>query len=90
MKIKRGDIYQIKLYLEPKKISDHNRRDNGTLSFTGVELIDAIVSVGMPGHEIGAVNTGHRQGDDGPDAEMARGQRRVFAAGALTIVFASH
>ena len=48
MKIKRGDIYQIKLYLEPKKISDHNRRDNGTLSFTGVELIDAIVSVGMP------------------------------------------
>lgn len=44
MKIKRGDIYQIKLYLEPKKISDHNRRDNGTLSFTGVELIDAIVS----------------------------------------------
>ena len=48
MKIKRGDIYQIKLYLEPKKISDHNSRDNGTLSFTGVELIDAIVSVGMP------------------------------------------
>ena len=48
MKIKRGDIYQIKLYLEPKKISNHNRRDNGTLSFTGVELIDAIVSVGMP------------------------------------------
>ena len=48
MKIKRGDIYQIKLYLEPEKISDHNRRDNGTLSFTGVELIDAIVSVGMP------------------------------------------
>ena len=27
MKIKRGDIYQIKLYLEPEKISDHNRRD---------------------------------------------------------------
>ena len=48
MKIKRGDIYQIKLYLEPEKISDHNRRDNGTLSFTGAELIDAIVSVGMP------------------------------------------
>ena len=48
MKINRGDIYQIKLYLEPEKISDHNRRDNGTLSFTGVELIDAIVSVGMP------------------------------------------
>ena len=48
MKIKRRDTYQIKLYLEPGKISDHNRRDNGTLSFTGVELIDAIVSVGMP------------------------------------------
>ena len=36
MKIKRGDTYQIKLYLEPGKISDHNRRDNGTLKFTGV------------------------------------------------------
>ena len=31
MKINRGDIYQIKLYLEPEKISDHNRRDNGIL-----------------------------------------------------------
>ena len=31
MKIKRGDIYQIKLYLEPGKISDHNRRDKGIL-----------------------------------------------------------
>lgn len=36
MKIKRGDTYQIKLYLELGKISDHNRRDNGTLKFTGV------------------------------------------------------
>ena len=36
MKIKRGDTYQIKLYLEPGKISDHNRIDNGTLKFTGV------------------------------------------------------
>lgn len=48
MKIKRGDIYYIELYLEPEKISDHNRRTNGTLKFTGVELMDAIVSVGMP------------------------------------------
>lgn len=31
MKIKHGDIYQIKLYLEPGKIPDHNRRDNGIL-----------------------------------------------------------
>ena len=37
MKIKRGDIYYIDLYLEPGKISDHNKRSNGTLSFTGVE-----------------------------------------------------
>ena len=42
MKIKRGDIYYIELYLEPGKISDHNKRSNGTLSFTGVELMDAI------------------------------------------------
>ena len=48
MKIKRGDIYYIDLYLEPGKISDHNKRSNGTLSFTGVELMDAIVSAGMP------------------------------------------
>ena len=48
MKIKRGDIYYIELYLEPGKISDHNKRSNGTLSFTGVELMDAIVSAGMP------------------------------------------
>ena len=41
MKIKRGDIYYIELYLEPGKISDHNKRSNGTLSFTGVELMDA-------------------------------------------------
>ena len=40
MKIKRGDIYYIDLYLEPGKISDHNKRSNGTLSFTGVELMD--------------------------------------------------
>ena len=31
MKIKRGDIYYIELYLEPGKISDYNRRDNGIL-----------------------------------------------------------
>ena len=41
-------------------------------------------------HEIGAVDAGHRQGDDGPDAEMARGQRRVFAAGALPVVLTRH
>ena len=37
MKIKRGDIYYVELYLEPGKISDHNKRSNGTLSFTGVD-----------------------------------------------------
>ena len=47
MKIKRGDIYYIDLYLEPGKISDHNKRSNGTLSFTGVELMDAIVSYSL-------------------------------------------
>ena len=54
MKIKRGDIYQIKLYLEPGKISDHNRRDNGTLKFTGVAswfiglFIDVNIDFGDP------------------------------------------
>ena len=47
MMIKRGDIYYIDLYLEPGKISDHNKRSNGTFSFTWVELMDAIVSAGM-------------------------------------------
>ena len=54
MKIKRGDTYQIKLYLEPGKISDHNRRDNGTLKFTEVAswfiglFIDVNIDFGDP------------------------------------------
>ena len=54
IKIKRGDTYQIKLYLEPGKISDHNRRDNGTLKFTGVAswfiglFIDVNIDFGDP------------------------------------------
>ena len=61
MKIKRGDIYQIKLYLEPGKISDHNKRSNGTLSFTGVELMDAIVSAGMPDIYLNKANKRNRK-----------------------------
>lgn len=48
MKIKRGENYNIALYEEPHKISDHNKTFIGKLTFTGVELIEAIVSVGMP------------------------------------------
>lgn len=61
MKIKRGDIYYIELYLEPGKISDHNKRSNGTLSFTGVELIDAIVSAGMPDIYLNKANKRNRK-----------------------------
>lgn len=48
MKIKRGNSYSIDLYEEPHKISDHNKVSTGTLTFTGLELIEAIVSAGMP------------------------------------------
>ena len=61
MKIKRGDIYYIELYLEPGKISDHNKRSNGTLSFTGVELMDAIVSAGMPDIYLNKANKRNRK-----------------------------
>ena len=61
MKIKRGDIYYIDLYLEPGKISDHNKRSNGTLSFTGVELMDAIVSAGMPDIYLNKANKRNRK-----------------------------
>lgn len=61
MKIKRGDIYYVELYLEPGKISDHNKRSNGTLSFTGVELMDAIVSAGMPDIYLNKANKRNRK-----------------------------
>ena len=61
MMIKRGDIYYIDLYLEPGKISDHNKRSNGTLSFTGVELMDAIVSAGMPDIYLNKANKRNRK-----------------------------
>ena len=48
MKIKRGEIYSIDLYEEPHIISDHHKVFTGTLTFTGLELIEAIVSAGMP------------------------------------------
>lgn len=48
MKIKRGENYNINLYEEPHKIFDHKKTFTGTLTFTGVELIEAIVSAGMP------------------------------------------
>lgn len=48
MKIKRSESYSIELYEEPHKISNHHRSSNGTLTFTGAELIEAIVSAGMP------------------------------------------
>lgn len=48
MKIKRGEIYKINLYEEPHDIYDHNKVFTKVLEFTGVELIEAIVSAGMP------------------------------------------
>lgn len=48
MKIKCREYYNIDLYEEPHKISDHNKTFTGKLTFTGAELIEAIVSVGMP------------------------------------------
>lgn len=48
MKIKRKEIYSIDLYEEPHIISDHNKVFTKTLTFTGLELIEAIVSAGMP------------------------------------------
>lgn len=48
MKIKCKDTYCIDLYEEPHKFSDHNKKSIGSLNFTGVELIEAIVSAGMP------------------------------------------
>lgn len=48
MKIERRKSYSIELYEEPHKISDHRRSSNGILTFTGAELIAAIVSAGMP------------------------------------------
>lgn len=48
MKIKRGKRYWIELYEEPHNIFDHHKSFNGILTFTGAELIEAIVSAGMP------------------------------------------
>ena len=48
MKIKRSEKYSIDLYEEPHIISDHNKKPIKPLEFTGVELIEAIVSAGIP------------------------------------------
>ena len=48
MKIKSGDKYSVTLYEEPNKKNDHTKNLNGTLEFTGTDLVNAIVSVGMP------------------------------------------
>lgn len=48
MKIKRGENYYIDLFEEPNDITKHSKKLTGTLSFTGAELIKAIVSAGMP------------------------------------------
>lgn len=48
MKIKKNDIYKIELYEEGKNISDHNKKLVETLEIKGLEIIDAIISAGMP------------------------------------------
>lgn len=48
MKIQRGATYSVDLYKEPNNKSDHSRCFVETLSFTGLELINAIISAGMP------------------------------------------
>ena len=48
MKIKRKENYKIYLYQEPSIISDHSKKRIKDLEFTGLELIEAIVSAGMP------------------------------------------
>lgn len=48
MKIKRAENYYIDLYEEPHNKNDHTKNSIGTLTFTGLELMEAIVSAGMP------------------------------------------
>ena len=48
MKIRRTQNYYVDLYKESKNIFDHKKIYDGRLQFTGLELIEAIVSVGMP------------------------------------------
>lgn len=50
MRIQRGKNYTIDLFEEPKNVSNHKRTAavTGPLTFTGAELIEAIVSAGMP------------------------------------------
>lgn len=49
MKIKRGEKYTVYLYREPSMIFDHSKKQcNDYLNFTGLDLIEAIVSAGMP------------------------------------------
>lgn len=48
MKINKAEFYCVDLYDEPKKINDHSKSFTKTLTFTGEDLIKAIVSAGMP------------------------------------------
>lgn len=48
MRIKRSEEYYIDLYEEPNDIHNHNSTFTGTLTFTGADLMEAIVSAGMP------------------------------------------
>ncbi len=48
MKIKKSETYKVDLFEEPHAKSDHERNFTKTLTFTGSELIGAIISAGMP------------------------------------------
>lgn len=48
MRINKAELYYVDLYDEPKKINDHSKSFTKTLTFTGEDLIKAIVSAGMP------------------------------------------
>lgn len=48
MKIKRGEYYCVDVYEESHNIYNHRKKHIGELKFTGLDLIDAIISAGMP------------------------------------------
>lgn len=48
MKIKKSETYKVDLFKEPHAKSDHKRNLIEPLTFTGSELIGAIISAGMP------------------------------------------
>lgn len=48
MKIRKSEEYVVDLYEEPHAKSDHERNLTKPLTFTGSELIGAIISAGMP------------------------------------------